>query len=257
MKLSVSLNAALPGTDRSTAEKIALAASIGYKAAELWGWWDEDLEALAAASEKHGVAIGSICTRFVSLVEPAERERYLLGLEESIAAAQRIGCRYLISQTGQAIAGRSREAQTASLIEGLQAAGKLLEGTGITLVVEPLNTRVDHPGYFLVHAEEAASIIREAASPNVRLLYDVYHQQVSEGDLIRTIRSCADVIAYYHIADHPGRHEPGTGEIHYANVLQAIKATGYDGYVGLEYFPSSDAVSALEQVFRSYGSLQR
>jgi len=253
MIFSVSIHAVMRGGEHSTADKIRQAAALGYKACEFWGWWGEDLAAIRQAADESGVAIGSICTKFVSLVDPAARSEYLAGLTESIAAAKQLGCRYLISQTGQDRAGVSREEQSASLVAGLQAAAPLLESAGITLVVEPLNTRVDHPGYYLSKADEAAALIRAVGSPNVKLLYDVYHQQITEGDLIPTIRRHMDVIAYFHIADHPGRHEIGTGEINYANVLRAIAETGYDGYVGLEYFPTGSAEESLRRFMAEYG----
>lgn len=253
MIFSVSIHAVLRGGELSTADKVRRAAALGYKACEFWGWWGEDLAAIRQAADESGVAIGSICTKFVSLVDPAVRDEYLAGLAESIDAARQLGCRYLISQTGNERPGVSREEQSASLVEGLKAAAPLLEAAGITLVVEPLNTRVDHPGYFLKEADEAAALIRAVGSPNVKLLYDVYHQQITEGDLIPTIRRHMDVIAYFHIADHPGRHEIGTGEINYANVLRAIADTGYDGYIGLEYFPASDAEETLRRFLAEYG----
>lgn len=255
MIYSVSIHAVLRGGELSTADKVRRAAAIGYKACEFWGWWGEDLAAIRQAADETGVAIGSICTKFVSLVDPALRDEYLAGLAESIAAAQQLGCRHLISQTGNDRPGISRAEQSASLVDGLKAAAPLLEAAGVTLVVEPLNTRVDHPGYFLREADEAAELIRAVGSPNVKLLYDVYHQQITEGDLIPTIRRNIDVIAYYHIADHPGRHEIGTGEINYANVLRAIAKTGYKGYVGLEYFPSADSEDTLRSFLADYGAI--
>ncbi|REE57443.1 hydroxypyruvate isomerase [Paenibacillus taihuensis] len=175
-------------------------------------------------------------------------------MEDEVAAAGRLDCRYLISQTGNALPGVSREEQAATLIEGLKAAAPLLEEAGVTLVVEPLNTLVDHPGYFL-DADEAAALIREVGSPNVKLLYDVYHQQVTEGDLIRTIRRNSGEIGYFHVADHPGRGELGTGEIHFANVLKAIKETGVDGFVGLEYFPRIDGERSLVDFMKEFGGI--
>jgi hydroxypyruvate isomerase len=255
MIYSVSIHAVLRGSELSTADKVRQVAAIGYKACEFWSWWGEDLAAIRQAADETGVTIGSICTKFVSLVDPAVRGEYLAGIAESIAAAKQLGCNYLISQTGNDRPGVSREEQSASLIEGLKEAAPLLEAAGITLVVEPLNTRVDHPGYFLREMDEAAALIRAVGSPNVKLLYDVYHQQITEGDLIPTIRRNIDQIAYFHIADHPGRHEIGTGEIHYANVLRAISETGYSGYVGLEYFPAANSEETLRGFLAEFGAI--
>jgi hydroxypyruvate isomerase len=113
----------------------------------------------------------------------------------------------------------------------------MLQGTNLILAVEPLNTRFDHPGYFLVRSDEAFDIVQSVNSPNIQMLFDVYHQQISEGNLIPTIRHYASRIAHFHIADHPGRHEPGTGEINYPNVLREIEKLNYQGTIGLEFFP--------------------
>ncbi len=252
MKLSVSLQAVFGKRELSLEQRLRKAAAQGYAAVEFWSWWDQDLKAIAHAAEETGVAIGSICTKSVSLVDPAEREQYLVGLRESIAAAQQLNCKYLITLTGNTRDGVSREEQLASVVSGLRAAGQLLEGTGITLILEPLNTLVDHPGYFLERADEAAEIIRSVAHPQVRLLYDVYHQQITEGNLIPTIRKHMDIIDYFHIADHPGRHEPGTGEINYDRVLEAIRASGYEGYIGLEYFTQEDPEESLARIRKHY-----
>ncbi|NBC69552.1 hydroxypyruvate isomerase family protein [Paenibacillus sacheonensis] len=254
MKFSVSLGAVFGGSGMSTEEKIRKSAELGFPAIEFWAWWNEDLELVARVTKECGIAVASVCTRFVSLVDAARRAEYIEGLRESIEAARRLGCRYLISQTGDELAGVDRSEQAASLVAGLKEAAPLLEAAGVTLVVEPLNTRVNHPGYFLQTTEEAAALIGEVNSPNVKVLYDVYHQQVTEGNLIPNIRANMDVIDYFHIADHPGRHEIGTGEINYGNVLRAIQETGFAGYIGLEYFPSAEATETLRQLLRSYGS---
>ena len=118
-----------------------------------------------------------------------------------------------------------------------------------TVVVEkPLNVLVDHQGHYLSTSAEGFAILDEVGSPHVKLLYDIYHQQISEGNLIATIKASAARIGHFHVADVPGRHEPGTGEINYANVLRAIDAAGYGGYVGLEYRPQARAADSLNAV---------
>ena len=135
----------------------------------------------------------------------------------------------------------SQKEQRDTLIDGLKAAAELLEPTGITLVVEPLNVLYDHKGYFLSRTDEAAQIIEAVGSEHVRLLYDIYHQQITEGNLINTITDYLPLISHFHIADHPGRHEIGTGEINYFNVLSSIEELHYTGSVGIELFPLDEA----------------
>lgn len=133
--------------------------------------------------------------------------------------------------------GTLRETQVQSLVEGLKESAKLLAGTDIILAIEPLNTYYDHQGYFLYSSEEAVEILKAVNSPNVKMLFDIYHQQIMEGNLVNNIKKYIHSIAHFHIADVPGRHEIGSGEINYPNVLNAIKETDYKGCVGIEFFP--------------------
>ncbi|THF80345.1 hydroxypyruvate isomerase family protein [Cohnella fermenti] len=245
MIFSPSIDAVFGQTRMSIGEQLELVRAIGYNAFEMWGWWDKELDELERAKDRLELTLASMCTRMVSLVDPACRSRYIAGLQESLTVARRLNCAHLISQTGNLLPGVSREAQRMSLIAGLKEAVPLLAQAGITLLIEPLNTRIDHPGYYLERSSEAFAIIDEVDSPYVKLVFDMYHQQITEGNLIPAIVSHIDRIAYFHMADHPGRHEAGTGEIHYPNVLEAIRGAGYDGYVGMEYFPLSDAKTSL------------
>jgi hydroxypyruvate isomerase len=124
----------------------------------------------------------------------------------------------------------------------------MLEDTGITLVIEPLNELVDHVGYYLVRSKEAFEIIDEVDSLRVKVVYDIYHQQISEGQLIANIAANIGKIAHFHAAGNPGRHELNIGELHYPSILAAIGETDYDGYVGLEYWPVNDPLAGLREV---------
>ncbi|WP_123041962.1 hydroxypyruvate isomerase family protein [Cohnella candidum] len=243
MRMSVCVDSVFRGMD--TVEAMRRVRLAGYGAYEFWSWWDKDIGAVKAAQEENGLTLTAMCTKFVSLVDPAERDRYLEGLRESLEAARALGCKLLISQTGQDRVGVPRDEQRASLADGLRACVPLLEEAGVTLAVEPLNTAVDHAGYFLSSSDEAFGIVREVGSPFVKVLFDVYHQQITEGDLIRRIRANRHLIGHFHAAGHPGRGELDAGEIHYENVLGAIRETGYEGYVGLEYFTDGDPMPGL------------
>lgn len=209
----------------------------GIPAIEFWGWWDKDLDALVKAQKENDLEISACCTKFVSLVDYKERSLYLEGLKASIVVAKKLNTRILISQVGDFLDGVSRENQYQSLVDGLKEAASLLEESGITLVIEPLNDLVDHKGYFLVKSEEAFNIIEAVNSPNVKVVFDIYHQQISEGQLIKNIVSNIDKIGHFHAAGNPGRNELQRGEINYPEVFKAIKETGFKGYVGLEYWP--------------------
>lgn len=229
-------------------EACASVKRAGISAIEFWGWWDCDLEALQAAQKTNGLDISACCTKFISLVDPDLRDDYLDGLEESIAAAQWLGTKILISQVGDFQVGVPREEQKQSLIDGLKEAAPMLENAGITLVIEPLNELVDHEGYFLIRSDEAFEIVDAVASPNIKVIFDIYHQQISEGHLIKNIVSNIDKIGHFHAAGNPGRHELQNGEINYPAVFKAIQDTDFEGYVGLEYWPlDKNPVAALAE----------
>lgn len=243
---SVCIDAVLGGLSPEDAMKVVVEA--GMNAIEFWGWWDKDLDAIDAARKQCGLNISACCTRFISLVDPATRADYLAGLKESIAAARRLECPTLISQVGDFRLGVPRHQQHDCLVAGLKAAAPMLEDAGVTLVIEPLNELVDHAGYYLVRSKEAFEIIDEVDSPRVKVVYDIYHQQISEGQLIANITANIDKINHFHAAGNPGRHELTIGELHYPSIFAAIGETDYDGYVGLEYWPANDPLTGLREV---------
>ena len=241
MKLSVCVDAVYMG--KPIEEAVRKVKEAGLDTIEFWTWEDKDVELLEKLHNE-GIRIAAFCTGFISLVEEGEREKYRESLKKTIETAKRLGCRVLISQTGQELP-ISREKQHKSMVEGLKACVPYLEESGITLVVEPLNTRVDHAGYYLSSSDEAAEIMKEVGSPYVKMLFDIYHQQIMEGDLIRRIKEYIPYIGHFHAAGNPGRHELYQSEVDYGKVFAAIQETGYEGCVGLEYFPLDDPEKGL------------
>ncbi|WP_114576379.1 hydroxypyruvate isomerase family protein [Saliphagus sp. LR7] len=227
--------------------RIGRAAEAGADAVEFWDWREKDLEAIQKAAEEAGLPIVD-CTAGGSLTDPDEADEAVETIRESIGTAEEYGIPSLIVTTGQDQEGLDRETQHENVVEVLSRVAGDAEEAGVTLVVEPLNTAVDHPGYFLVSSEEGFEIVEEVGSDAVKLLYDVYHQQVTEGNVIETITENVDSIGHVHVADVPGRHEPGTGELNYANVFDAIDDAGYDGYVGCEFSPTGDPDEAVAGV---------
>ena len=246
MKLSVCVEALFNGWDITEGMKAIKEA--GVDAFEFWGWWGKDLDEIKRAKEESGLELSAFCTRMISLVDSTLREDYIKGLKETIQVAKDLGCKNLISQVGNEISGVSREEQRNSLVEGLKACRPILEDEGITLLVEPLNTLVDHKGYYLYSSAEAFEIIDEVDSPNIKVLFDIYHQQIMEGNLIANITGNIDKIGHFHAAGNPGRHELTIGEINYPNVFKAISESGYKGYIGLEYSPLEEPVKGLLEV---------
>lgn len=154
--------------------------------------------------------------------------------------------------SGLAVPHLSFETQTRNAIEVLKRAAEIVEKSKLVLVLEPLNHKVDHAGYFVVYSEHAAEIIGSVNHPNVRILFDIYHQQISEGNLINHIQHYWEWIGYFQVGDVPGRREPYTGEINYQNVFKAIHAGGYKGILGMEHGLSVPGEAGVRKCFEAY-----
>jgi hydroxypyruvate isomerase len=140
-----------------------------------------------------------------------------------------------------------------SVVEGLKATAELAEKAGATLLLEPLNTRYDHAGYWLAGSDRGADICRQVGSPRMKLLFDCYHMQIMEGDLLGHIHRNIDVIGHFHSAGVPGRHEHDDGEINYPFLLDRIESLGYKGVFGLEYAPTGGHEASLKRVRKYLG----
>lgn len=166
------------------------------------------------------------------------------GVGRAVEYAKALGCTQLNCLAGIAPPAADPRRVHATLVDNLRYAARVLRAEGIRLLVEPINTR-DIPGFFLCRTRQALDLIDEVASDNVYLQYDVYHMQVMEGDLVPTLEHNLARIAHVQIADNPGRHEPGTGEIHYPFIFERLDALGYGGWIGCEYKPLAGTVPGL------------
>ncbi len=186
------------------------------------------------------------------LCDPVERTNFLSDLRQAVEYHRIIGNRFCTVITGPEKPGIPRRQQKQNVIDGLKAAAELLEPTELTIVVEPLNVLVNHAGYFLVYSEEAAEIMEAVGSAKVKILFDIYHQQISEGNLINNIKTHLPYIGYFQVGDVPGRKEPGTGEVNWTNVFKAIYDTGYRGILGMEHGLSVSGEQGLLKCFAEY-----
>lgn len=225
-------------------DRIHRAAADGIDAIEFWDWRDKDLDAIETAADQAGVEIVGFVAGGV-LTDSEAADSTVATIRESIETASERGIETLIATTGPDQEGVDRETQYENIVDVLSQVAPEAEAANVTIALEPLNTEVDHPGYYLTTSEEGFEIIDAVDSSSVRLLYDVYHQQITEGNVIQTMTENIERIGHIHIADVPGRHEPGTGELNYANIFEAIDAAGYDGSVGCEFLPTGDPNEAV------------
>ncbi len=220
-------------------DRIPLAADLGFQAVEFWDPDGKDLKRIARLASQNGLVVATCCLHEswkVRLNAPASMVTEIIC--QSIDIAQELGCSSLIGLTGDLEPAGAAQKET--LIDNLKFAADHLSQAGITLNLEALNSWVDHPGYYLDSSKTGFEIVRAVGCDQVRLLYDIYHMQVMEGDLIATIRQNIAWIGHFHSAGVPGRHEHFIGEIHYPNVVDAIIEAGYDRFLGLEYWPTYD-----------------
>jgi hydroxypyruvate isomerase len=222
-------------------------------AVDFWRWNEHDIDALAA---EQSIRVRSF-TGYVagSLVHPDGLPAFLEGVEQTLPVARKLGCRDFVLSTGEidnqgrivhAIA-ENPIARWITAYKGLCRIAELAEKHDVTYHLEPLNTKVDHAGYPLARVEDAARLVEQVDSRRVRLLLDVYHAQIQEGNVTQIIRDHAHLIGYVHVADVPGRHEPGTGEINYPHVVGALREAGYHGAVAMEAFPAGDPQQAMRR----------
>ena len=236
-------------------EQIEIAARAGCESMQMLAqyatWSDADVARVRKLCESHKIGMHALLAqadwkkRPVSIVEPDHRETFLSDVRRAVGFAQKLGATQVIVTSGLSAAGRTQEQQYASLTEGVKRAADLVAAANLTLLVEPLNSLVDHAGCFLTSCVEGLKFVREINHPNVRLLCDLYHEQVQRGNIIRTFTEAAPMIALVHVADNPGRNDPGTGEINFGTVYRAIQKSGYTGRIAMEYRPLGDPVKSL------------
>ncbi|MBZ5565809.1 MAG: TIM barrel protein [Acidobacteriia bacterium] len=241
-------------------EALGLLNRLGYDAYEMFDWRNRaTLEEFVALKDKYPlrcaclVANKGVTAPACGLVNPREREGFLRELNAAIEAAKQMGARQLVTLTGNELGGMPRAEQMSNTVAALREAAPILEKNGMTAIIEILNTYVESAGYFLYYVRDGAELVDRVGSPNVKLLFDIYHVQIMEGNLIENIRSNIDRIGHFHVGDVPGRHEPGTGEINYRNVFKAIYDVGdrFQGAVALEYSrvgPLEENLAAMRQL---------
>lgn len=242
----------LPQNTMSQDELLAAIAEIGYPAVEIWGRGD-DFASFCESAAKHGlrvVSIGGHDSLPDGLNNADNHDRIAEELRESIEVAAAYGVDGLICFSGNRIPGMSEQEAIANTAAGLRRAAPHAEAKGVNLNLELLNSKVNHAGYQCDHSAWGLAVLQQIESPNVKLLYDIYHMQIMEGDVIRTMTENLDAIGHIHTAGNPGRNElDDNQELNYRGICRALSRSGYDGYVGHEFHPRGDVVEALRQAF--------
>ena len=234
--------------DLPVAERIPRVAALGYPAFEFWGWKNKDIPKVRAAVDACGLPVAALAFEpGGSLIRRGAQAELVQGMRDTAAIAQGLGCRTVIITAGNRLDDEPDEASRRRVVRHLAAVGRIAEDHGLTLVLEPLNTLVDHAGYWLRTMAQAVDIVEGVGSPAVKILMDLYHQGIQEGNVINNLTAYIDHIGHFHAAGLPGRHELVGGEQDYRAILRAIDATGYSGHVGLEYRPLLDPEESLRQ----------
>jgi len=237
--------------------KLEIAAQSGLDSVELVAehihWTDAQIAEMKKLARSLHLGMDTIIAtpdwkqRPVSMVRPDQRDNFLADVRQAIVYAQKLEIPQIILMSGDEVPGRTHDEQYASLLESARRAGDLAAKANVTLIIEPLNAKVNHKDFFLTTCVEGLKLIRQVDNPHVRLLFDIYHEQVQNGNVVRTLTQAMPFVAVFHIADNPGRNDPGTGEMNYANIYKAIRKSGYSGYVTMEYLPVGDQTDSLRK----------
>ena len=234
-------------------DRLAKVAEAGYRNVQLVGeyrmWTDDQYASINAKRKSLGITFDATTAVRHGLVNPQDRDALLAEIKDALPIMERLECPSLIVTSGNVVPGLSHDEQHQSCIDGLKAAiplieGKKINGQPVKIIVENIDPE-ENPKYYLTSVAEGFEIVKAVDHPQVRFLYDLYHEQIAEGNLIDKIQKNLPYISVIHIADVPGRHEPGTGEINFVNIYRKLIELKYDGMVAMEFRPTGDAVAML------------
>ena len=234
-------------------ERIKKTADSGLSAIEFWPWRGKNLDEVEKTCKDLNIEIAQFTAWGFSpgMNDPAHHAKVVDEIKESCKVANRLSCKAMTVVAGNDQPGMSREQMHEHVITALKLCAPIARDHDVTLILEPMNGRVDHPGHCLYGSEAAVRICKAVNSPHVKINWDLYHMQMSEGDLCGHLKEGFEWLGYAQVADAPGRNEPGTGEVHYPRVLKALHELGYRGCVGLECWPRDGEETALQRVRES------
>jgi hydroxypyruvate isomerase len=231
-------------------ENLERVAQAGYHHVELVGefkkWSEEDYVRILARMQALKITVDATSGVGPGFADPSGGDAFLTALKSLIPAAQRLQCKQIIMLSGKRIEGAPPQSQHTASIEALKRAADVLSSAGLVAVIEPID-RLENPTIYLDGVTEAFEIAHAVGSPNIRVLYDIYHEQREFGNLIAKFEANIDQVGLIHIADVPGRHEPGTGEINYGNIYRKLAQLHYKGVIAMEFYPTGDIVETLRR----------
>jgi hydroxypyruvate isomerase len=229
-------------------ERLEKVAEAGYRNVELVGeykgWSDDKFQSALKKKRELGLTFDVTAGLGHGVADPKAREAFLSNLKAELPIMEKIECNAIIVMSGNRVPELSHEEMHQSCVDGLKRAAELVEGKNIRLLLENIDPE-ENPKYFLTSVAEGFEIIREVNQPHVQFLCDFFHEQIAEGNLIEKVKKNIDLLGLVHIADVPGRHEPGTGEINYENIFKTLGELHYSHYAAMEYLPTYDAVTSL------------
>jgi hydroxypyruvate isomerase len=239
-------------------QRLEKVAESGYHAVELVrefkDWSDDDFRKANTKKRSLGITFDSTAGVWKGIADPAGRDAFLADLKNFFPVAAKLECPTIIVLSGNRVEGASHEAHHNACIEALKPAADLAAKENVTLLLENIDQE-ENPKYYLTSVAEGFEITRKVDNPHVKFLYDFFHEQISEGNLISKLEKNIDQVGLVHIADVPGRHQPGTGEINYANIFRKLAELKYDRYAAMEFMPAGDPIailrSAREQVVQA------
>ena len=236
--------------DLPFAERLEKVHEAGYRAVELvreFEHWSRDDFAVARRKKQElDIQFDATCGVWHTLADANDREPFLKSLRDFLPTMKELECSRMVMQTGNKVPGVSPEQMRANCIETLKRGGEIAAQNNIELLVENIDPE-ENPKYFLTSSSEGFAIMREVGNPHVKFLYDFFHEQIAEGNLIAKLEKNMDYLGLVHIADVPGRHHPGTGEINYANIFRKLAQLGYSRFAAMEFIPLSDPVKELRE----------
>ncbi len=229
-------------------QRIGKVAEAGYSAVELVGeyehWSKEDFARARARLRSLGMVVDACSGINASLCDPSKRDEFIAEIRAKLPVLAELESSRLILLTGDKVPGLSHEQMHLSCVEGLKRAADIVAPRNIELLLENIDPE-ENPNYFLTSVAEGFEVVRHVGSPKLKFLYDFFHEQISEGNLISKLEKNIELVGLVHVADVPGRHEPGTGEINYASIFRKLGQLHYSGYVAMEFLPTGDIVTSL------------